>query len=104
MYLQSDNKMPLITDEGKNVLICFDEKEVIIDDIVKYEYESVRVEKPYTYSKIVSALVNDHYTNDDMQAIINNHLAGYDDHEPEYQRMQEWRIKAKAIATEICNN
>ena len=102
MKMTSDIRMPLVTRERNNVLICFNEREMTIDDTVKYEYDSVRTKFPYTYSSIVSAIITDKYPNDVMQAIINNHLLGDDEeHEAEYQEMQAWRRTAKEVAKRI---
>lgn len=56
------------------------------------------------YGSIVSAYINNRYTFDSMQAIINNHLLGDEDHESEYKAMQEYRKKAKEWAKEIVSN
>lgn len=102
MKLQSDNKMPLIKRERNSVLICFNEREITIDDVVKYEYDAVRTSFPYTYSSIVSAIITDKYPNDVMQAIVNNHLEGdSEEHEQEYLEMQQWRHTAKDVARQI---
>lgn len=55
------------------------------------------------YGAIVAALVKSRYTNDEMQAIVNNHLLGDDnlENEQEYDDMQEWRRKCKARAKEL---
>ena len=53
------------------------------------------------YGSIVSAYINNKYSSDSMQAIINNHLLGDDDHEAEYEAMQAYRKKAKEWAKEI---
>lgn len=56
------------------------------------------------YGSIASAYINNRYTFDSMQAIINNHLLGDEDHESEYKTMQEYRKKAKEWAKEIVSN
>ena len=102
MKMTSDNKMPLTQRERNKVLICFNEREIEIEGVTKWEYECVRVDFPYTYSSLVSAIIIDKYPSDVMQAIINNHLLGYDEeHEAEYIEMQEWRSLAKRVAREI---
>lgn len=102
MKMTSDIRMPLVTRERNNVLICFNEREIEVEGVTKYEYDSVRTAFPYTYSSLVSAIIVDKYPSDVMQAIINNHLLGDDEeHEQEYQEMQAWRRTAKAVAKEI---
>lgn len=56
------------------------------------------------YGSIVSAYINNRYPFDSMQAIINNHLLGDEDHEAEYESMQAYRKKAKEWAKEIVSN
>lgn len=53
------------------------------------------------YGSIVSAYINNRYPFDSMQAIINNHLLGDEEHETEYEEMQQYRKKAKRWAKEI---
>lgn len=55
------------------------------------------------YGSIVSALINAKYSNDSMQAVVNNHLLddGDPDHEAAYNDMQEYRVYAKETAREI---
>ena len=102
MKMTSDIKQPLIQRERNNVLLCFNEQEVTVEGMTKYEYDSVRTAFPYTYSSLVSAIIVDKYPSDVMQAIINNHLLGDDEeHEQEYNEMQAWRRTAKEVAKRI---
>lgn len=74
----------------------------------------VRVEQPLERDKVIDAIVSAAYPSDKMQAIINNHfvnLATLADggkldedelsHEEEYKAMQEWRKKAKSVASDV---
>lgn len=74
----------------------------------------VRVEQPLERDKVIDAIVSAGYPSDKMQAIINNHLVNLatiadggkldeDElaHEEEYKAMQEWRKKAKTVASEV---
>lgn len=76
----------------------------------------VRVAHPLERDKVIDAIVSAGYPSDKMQAIINNHLVNLatladggkldDDelaHEEEYNAMQEWRTKAKSVASEVMN-
>lgn len=99
MILESDNKLPLTKRERNTIQICFNELPIMVNDVIKYKYDYVRVKFPTTYSEIVSTIINDKYSNDQMQAIINNYLAG--DHLEEYNEMQEWRKLAKDIGKQI---
>lgn len=74
----------------------------------------VRVAHPLERDKVIDAIVSAGYPSDKMQAIINNHLVNLAtladggkldndelDHEEEYNDMQEWRKKAKTVASEV---
>lgn len=105
MKLESNNRQELVTREDTNTaMICFDESEKVMEDGIIYVYEMVRVPYPYTYSSIVSAIINDRYSNDQMQAIINNHLLeANDEHEAEFSAMQAWRAHAKEVGHLVCD-
>lgn len=55
----------------------------------------------FEYGSIVSAMINDVYSNDQMQAIVNNYLLGDHTHDAEFNEMQEYRKYAKNTAKEI---
>jgi hypothetical protein len=71
--------------------------------VIKLDGVIVSLLLPVTYPQIVDALVTKKYPQDQMQAIINNHLADPEDegHLAEFQQMQAWRTLAKATAKEI---
>lgn len=82
-----------------------------------YSAYVVRIEQPLERGKVVDAIVSSAYPTDKMQAIINNHFANLakiadgkkldaddEEHEAEYEAMQEWRTKAKAVATDVIDN
>lgn len=54
------------------------------------------------YGRIVSAIIDAHYSNDQMQAIVNNHLIG--EHTEEFEAMQAYRVYAKDMARRIVNS
>lgn len=51
------------------------------------------------YGSIVSAYINAKYNNDQMQAIVNNYLAGEDTEK--FEEMQAYRVWAKTTARQI---
>lgn len=106
MRAQFDNQMPLARREGNHLLLCFDEQKVEFDGKTRYTYETARVAFPPKYGEVVSDIINDHYTADEMQAIINNHLmeSESEEHHAEFVAMQEWRAKAKEIARRVIDN
>lgn len=82
-----------------------------------YSAYVVRIEQPIERGKVVDAIVSSAYPTDKMQAIINNHFANLakiadgkkldaddEEHEVEYEAMQKWRTKAKAVATDVIDN
>ena len=80
-----------------------------------YAAHVVRISQPVTRDKVIDAIVSEAYPTDKMQAIINNHfvnlgviadggtLKDADElaHEEEYVAMQEWRKKAKSVASDV---
>lgn len=114
----------IVREEGDIVRVFFDiqkqkaekskDGEVIVPDGM-CTMENVDVFGTRTYDGIVNAIVCDHYPADKMQAIINNHFANLgvvadggtlkdaDElaHEEEYVAMQEWRKKAKSVASDV---
>ena len=82
-----------------------------------YSAYVVRVAHPLGRDKVIDAIVSAAYPSDKMQAIINNHLVNLatladggkldeDElaHEEEYKAMQEWRKKAKSVASDVMEN
>lgn len=53
----------------------------------------------FDYGAIVSAIIDCHYSNDQMQAIVNNYLIG--EGQDAFDAMQEYRKQAKALARKI---
>ncbi len=110
-----DIKPNLVAEEGNVIRINYEVEETeealasIHEDEEQpttrtvYKAYVTRLERPATYERIVSAIVNDGYSTDEMQAIINNHLldSGNEDTEAEFQTMQEWRTLAKTVAREV---
>ena len=79
-----------------------------------YAAHVVRIEQPVERDKVIDAIVTSVYPTDKMQAIINNHFANLakiadgkkldtddEEHEEEYNSMQDWRTKAKAVAKDV---
>lgn len=80
-----------------------------------YAAHVVRITQPVSRDKVIDAIVSEAYPTDKMQAIINNHFANLgvvadggtlkdaDElaHEEEYVAMQEWRKKAKSVASDV---
>lgn len=60
------------------------------------------MEHPHN-SQLVSAIIHGRYSDDAMQAIINNYLLEDEDseHQKEWNDMQMWRVEAKRMAKEI---
>lgn len=77
----------------------------------EYVCENVDVEGR-TYADIVSAIVNDRYSADDVQALQANYIEAKDEESPlkaekreeylaEYADFQQWRKKAKEVASAV---
>nr|DAU13861.1 MAG TPA: hypothetical protein [Bacteriophage sp.] len=125
-----DYSPSLIEYEGNTIRINFDVEQIELanntesDNSKKekttrlaYSAYVVRIEQPLERGKVVDAIVSSAYPTDKMQAIINNHFANLakiadgkkldaddEEHEAEYEAMQEWRTKAKAVATDVIDN
>ena len=108
--------------EGKNIRINFDVDVTELPSGTDNEEAKrtafsayvVRVEQPLERGKVIDAIVSAAYPSDKMQAIINNHFANLakiadgkkldaddEEHEAEYNAMQEWRTKAKSVASDV---
>lgn len=87
--------------------VCVDVEEVPRDDAdapAEFRWTCIRLaEGRLSYDTLVAALVRTRYPDDAMTAIINNHLLdpGNAGTEAEWQQMQQWRARAKALAREI---
>ena len=116
----------LIEYEGNVVRINFDVEQIELANNMDgnegkkasrkaYAAHVVRISQPVSRDKVIDAIVSEAYPTDKMQAIINNHFANLaviadggmlkdaDElaHEEEYVAMQEWRKKAKSVASEV---
>lgn len=118
-----DNAPKTVEYEGKNIRINFDVDVAELpsggtdnEDAKRTAFSAyvVRVEQPLERDKVIDAIVSAAYPSDKMQAIINNHLVNLatladggkldeDElaHEEEYKAMQEWRKKAKIVASDV---
>lgn len=123
-----DYSPSLIEYEGNTIRINFDVEQIELANgtdssegkkatRMAYAAHVVRIEQPLERGKVVDAIVSSAYPTDKMQAIINNHFANLakiadgkkldaddEEHEAEYEAMQEWRTKAKAVATDVIDN
>ena len=116
----------LIEYEGNVVRINFDVEQIELANSMDskegkkayrkaYAAHVVRISQPVSRDKVIDAIVSEAYPTDKMQAIINNHFANLgviadggtlkdaDElaHEEEYVAMQEWRKKAKSVASDV---
>lgn len=120
-----DYSPSLIEYEGNYVRINFDVEQIELANSMDsneskkttrmaYAAHVVRIEQPVERGKVIDAIVTAVYPTDKMQAIINNHFANLakiadgkkldaddEEHEAEYDAMQEWRTKAKAVAKNV---
>jgi hypothetical protein len=75
-----------------------------------YQFETIHMNGATDYSLIVSAIINDKYSADDVQALIANYTEAVSNDEPsdkdkeyieEYKTFQEYRKHAKEIAKAV---
>ena len=115
----------LIEYEGNYIRINFDVEQIELANSMDghegkkasrkaYAAHVVRIEQPMERGKVIDAIVTAVYPTDKMQAIINNHFANLakiadgkkldsddEEHEAEYNSMQDWRTKAKRVASDV---
>lgn len=120
-----DYSPSLIEYEGNYIRINFDVEQIELENSmdssegkkttrIAYAAHVVRIEQPMERGKVIDAIVTAVYPTDKMQAIINNHFANLakiadgkkldvddEEHEAEYDAMQGWRTKAKAVAKNV---
>ena len=120
-----DYSPSLIEYEGNYIRINFDVEQIELANgtdsnegkkttRMAYAAHVVRIEQPVERGKVIDAIVTAVYPTDKMQAIINNHFANLakiadgkkldtddEEHEAEYNSMQEWRTKAKRVASDV---
>lgn len=113
-----DSVPSLVENEGKTILVrfCEEERKVEVNgkEMTVYDGYSIRISQPLSKDKIVDAIITGRYPTDKMQALINNHFANLakisdgkpldaddEEHEAEYDAMQEWRTKAKETAKQV---
>lgn len=116
----SDNVM--VEREGSLLRVYFDfNKEVVkdfdgnvVEEPVQYSCQNVDIRGEHGYGSIVGAIVNDRYSNDDVQAIQFNYELAKDDESnitkekreeyiSEYNEFQEYRAHAKEVAEKVIN-
>lgn len=71
-------------------------------DEVEYNHKEALQESDY--GPMVSAIIRSEYSEDAVEAIVNNYLADPDGHTEEFQQLQEWRAKAKQAARTIIDD
>ena len=107
-YNYSDIEPQFVTCErnvGRNVYtINFDVKKLTKKEAIdgqKYKYHSITLPAgQYDRSTVISSIICQRYSNDEMQAIINNYLLDEADPDAlqEFATMQEYRKFAKQLA------
>ncbi len=55
------------------------------------------------YPALVAAIVRDRYSQDQVEAIVNNYLADPEGRRQEFDELQAWRAKAKEEAMKVIN-
>lgn len=107
-----DERPELVTGEGEKVRLSYEVEEKTISTETEsgkkavkrtvYEAYVTRLARPLTYERAVSAIVDDGYPSDKMQAVVNNYLLDPTDEtaKAEMEAMQSWRALAKRVAKE----
>ncbi len=74
-----------------------------VEDGFEFDTAVVTIDHPLPlteadYGKTVSAIVRSRYSEDDVEAIVNNYLADPEGHTDEFMQLQQWRTTAKQVA------
>lgn len=80
--------------------------EEVNNDIGRYQYSSVTLPVGrYDRATVISSIIRQRYSDDEMQAIINNYLLDPTDAESlaEFNAMQGYRRFAKSLADDFIN-
>jgi hypothetical protein len=109
----------IIRQEGALLRLYFDVKPVVWNEDDEQEHPAdictayfVDVQAPFNYGAIVSAIVNDKYTADDVQALQANYIEAKDassdiasskreEYLDEWAEFQAWRARAKDLAVTV---
>ena len=78
------------------------DKNVFFFDYVEYNHKEPLTEDDY--GKLVSCIIRGKYSEDDVEAIVNNYLDDPDGHKSEFDELQKWRSIAKQRAREIIDS
>ena len=105
MELQSNSRKPLFSRDGKFAFICWNERKEQIEGTKKYiyKYSYVKIKYPFTYEQLVSKIVRSVYSEDEMEALINNYLSDSETYSEKFTEMQAFRQEAKEIAKRVLN-
>lgn len=90
---------------GQLQLIIYTDVSQEIGENEQVTYVATEITMPIgivDYGSIVSAIIDAHYSFDQMQAIVNNYLI--QEHLDEFQEMQDYRLYAKKIARMIIDD
>lgn len=86
----------------KQRTVNFNIVETEFEGYTQYTFNTVTLPPGFwTYEAIVSALVNEIYPSDKMQAVLNNYLLDPVEFKEEMNEMQEWRKEAKTMAKRL---
>jgi len=93
-----------IIKEGLDIIIRFGEVAIDESDLpIQVECEQITVHHPVYYGDLVSRIIRERYSDDQMHAIINNHIleAGDPKHDAEFEEMQVYRALSKRTAKAV---
>lgn len=98
-YTQLINKLPaLLKADNNNYTVTYAIEESVYNGstvYLNYTFDTNNIE----YNSLVSAIIRQKYSQDDIEAIILNYLdKGVSE---EYTQLQDWRLNAKSKAKEV---
>lgn len=102
-YNYSNSQPQMVETNGMKRVFNFDIEEVEQEDgSIQYRYHTAEGNIfNWDYSHLVSAIIRTKYSADDIEAIILNRGDGDQEHEEQYEALQQWRRHAKELAKSV---
>jgi len=98
MKFTSDDKLPTIINLGDgHYQFSYNQQSIEVDGMVVNEFDHIQLPPPVDWSKLIAALIGQHYTTDDQIAIIFNKEDGSEKHLKEFVDYNTFRETIKEI-------
>lgn len=108
LVINNSNVLDGIAGESEvsyNFIVPFDMEQIVNrQNIQVWQYNFISINEPLSYNLILSQLIRAKFTDEDALAIALNYNNPFEsedkrnEHNVEYENLQQWRAKAKLIA------